>query len=146
MLKKIKVRRECTVSSPITWPPTKTSDGTEKFTTTGSVDICSVLSEIQLIGTSLHVDTTQVSCVWGRIPLMEAARERPEFDIKPTLWALLLIFSSRVSPNVFSTRGYLRKTAGFEIRVFPLLGELPKAIEPHLPAYQLYRGITINRQ
>ena len=28
---------------------------------------------------------------------------------------------------------------GFEIRVFPLLGELPKAIEPHLPACQLYR-------
>ena len=28
---------------------------------------------------------------------------------------------------------------GFEIRVFPLLGELPKAIEPHLPVSQLYR-------
>ena len=28
---------------------------------------------------------------------------------------------------------------GFEIRVFPLLGELPKAIEPHLPVCQLYR-------
>ena len=28
---------------------------------------------------------------------------------------------------------------GFEIRVIPLLGELPKAIEPHLPVCQLYR-------
>ena len=28
---------------------------------------------------------------------------------------------------------------GFEIRAFPLLGELPKAIEPHLPVCQLYR-------
>ena len=28
---------------------------------------------------------------------------------------------------------------GFEIRVFSLLSELPKAIEPHLPVYQLYR-------
>ena len=28
---------------------------------------------------------------------------------------------------------------GFEIRVFPPLGELPKAIEPHLPVCQLYR-------
>ena len=28
---------------------------------------------------------------------------------------------------------------GFEIRVFPLLGELPKAIEPDLPVCQLYR-------
>ena len=27
---------------------------------------------------------------------------------------------------------------GFEIRVFPLLGELPKVIEPHLPVYQSY--------
>ena len=28
---------------------------------------------------------------------------------------------------------------GFEIRVFPLLGELPMAIEPHLSVCQLYR-------
>ena len=28
---------------------------------------------------------------------------------------------------------------GFEIRVFLLLGELPKVIEPHLPVCQLYR-------
>ena len=28
---------------------------------------------------------------------------------------------------------------GFEIRVFPLQGEQPKAIEPHLPVCQLYR-------
>ena len=48
-------------------------------------------------------------------------------------------FSSRLSPEVFSTSGYFRKTAGFEIRVFPLLGELPKAIEPHMPVCQLYR-------
>ena len=27
----------------------------------------------------------------------------------------------------------------FEIRAFPLLGELPKAIEPHLPVCQIYR-------
>ena len=48
-------------------------------------------------------------------------------------------FSSRLSPEVFSTSGYFRKTVGFEIRVFPLLFELPKAIEPHLPVCQLYR-------
>ena len=47
-------------------------------------------------------------------------------------------FSSRLSPEVFSTSGYFRKTAVFEIRVFPLLDELPKAIEPHLPVCQLY--------
>ena len=48
-------------------------------------------------------------------------------------------FSSGLSPEVFSTSGFFRKTAGFEIRVLPLLGELPKAIEPHMPICQLYR-------
>ena len=28
---------------------------------------------------------------------------------------------------------------GFEVRVFPLLGELPKDVEPHLPVCQQYR-------
>ena len=42
-------------------------------------------------------------------------------------------FSSRLSPEIFSTSGY------FRVRVFPLLGELLKAIEPHLPVCQLYR-------
>ena len=48
-------------------------------------------------------------------------------------------FSSRLSTEVFSTSGYFRMTVGFEIRVFPLLGELPKDIEPHLPVCQLSR-------
>ena len=73
--------------------------------------------------------------LWGvPFPLVES-----EFNIKPPLGAPLLIFP----------RGYLLKSLpqvdtsarqrGFEIRVFPLLGELPKAIEPHLPTCQLYR-------
>ena len=48
-------------------------------------------------------------------------------------------FSSRLSPEVSSTSGYFRKTVGFEIRAFLLLGELPKAIERHPPVCQLYR-------
>ena len=62
-----------------------------------------------------------------------------EFNIRPPLGAPLLIFP----------RGYLLKSiphvdtsasqSGYKIRVFPLLGELPKAIEPHLPVCQLYR-------
>ena len=48
-------------------------------------------------------------------------------------------FSMRSSPEVFSTEGYFHKTAGHEIRVFPLLGEMPMATEPHLPVCQLYR-------
>ena len=74
--------------------------------------------------------------MWGvSFPLGEL----PEINIKPPLGAPLLIFP----------RGYLLKSLpqvdtsarqrGFEIRVFPLLGELPKAIEPHLPICQLYR-------
>ena len=68
-----------------------------------------------------------------------AAGERSEFNIKPPIGAPLLIFP----------RGYLLKSfpqvytsarqRWFEIRVFPLQGELPKAIEPHLPDCQLYR-------
>ena len=68
-----------------------------------------------------------------------AAGERSKFNIKPPLGAPLRIF----------LRGYLLKSFPqvdtsarqwwFEIRVFPLIGELPKAIEPHLPVCQLYR-------
>ena len=90
---------------------------------------------------------SEPACAWtphvficgGTIPPWGAAGERSEFDIRPPLGAQLLIFS----------RGYLLKSIpqvdtsarqrGFEIRVFPLLGELPKAIEPHLPVCQLYR-------
>ena len=100
---------------------------------------CNVLPETQFVGTRLRVDTTQVLSVGGSISSCGAAGERSEFNIKPPLGAPLLT----------SPRGYLLKyfpqvdtsarQRGFEIRVFPLLGELPKAIEPHLPVCQLYR-------
>ena len=103
------------------------------------MDGCNVLPEIQLVGTRLRVDTTRVLPVGDSIPPWRAAGERSEFNIKPPLGAPLLIFP----------RGYLLKSfpqvdtsvrqRGFEIIVFPLLGELPKAIEPHLPVCQLYR-------
>ena len=83
------------------------------------------------------MDTTRVLSVGGSGG--GAAGERSELNIKPPLGAPLMIF----------TRGYLLKSfpqvntsarqQGFEIRVFPLLGELPKAIKPHLPVCQLYR-------
>ena len=102
------------------------------------MDGCNVLSETQFVGTRLRVDTTQVLSVGGSLPLVELP-ERSEFDIKPPLGAPLLIFP----------RGYLlmsipqmdtsARQRGFEIRVFPPLGELLKAIEPHLPICQLYR-------
>ena len=48
------------------------------------------------------------------------AKEMPEFDIKSPSRSITLDFSSRLSPEISSTSGYLHKTAGFEIRVFPL--------------------------
>ena len=139
MPKKLKVRRGCTVPSPLTSPSTKKSDGTKDLAMTDSMDGCNVLPETQFVGTHLRVDTTQVLSVGGSLPPWGAAGERSEFKIKPPLGAPLLIFP----------RGYLLKSLphvdtsarqqGFEIRGFPLLGELPKAIEPHLPICQLYR-------
>ena len=100
---------------------------------------CNVLPETQFVWTRLRVDTTWVLSVGGSLPPCGAAGERSEFNIKPPLGAPLLIFP----------RGYLQKSfphvytsarqRGFEIRVFPLLGELPKSMEPHLPVCQLYR-------
>ena len=53
-----------------------------------------------------------------------------------------------MAPLLIFPRGYLLKSfpqgdtsakqRGFGIRVFLLIGELPKATEPHLPVYQLY--------
>ena len=58
---------------------------------------------------------------------MGTAGERPEFDIKPLFGAPLLIFPQG---KIFARQRAL------QIRVF-LLGELPKAIKPHLPVYQI---------
>ena len=103
------------------------------------MDGCNVLPVTQFVGTRLRVDTTWVLYVEGSLPPWGAARERSEFSIKPPLGAPLLI----------CPRGYLLKSFpqvdtssrqwGFEIRVFSLLDELPKAIEPHLPVCLLYR-------
>ena len=103
------------------------------------MDGCNFLPETQFVVTRLRVDTTRVLSVGGSLPPWGADRERSESNIYPPLGALPLIF----------LRGYLLKSIpqvdtsarqrGFEIRVFPLLGELPKTIETHLPVSQLYR-------
>ena len=130
------MRWGCTVPSPLTWPSTTKCDDTKTFAMTGSVDGCSVLPEIQYVLTSCAFSPHVLSVV-RFLPSTGAAAERSEFDIKPHLKAPLL--------NV--PRGYLLKTfphgaisamqQGFELRVFLLLGDLPKAIEPHLPVCQL---------
>ena len=101
------------------------------------MDGCNVLSETQSVWTHLHIDTTQVQYVGVPFPNV-AAGEEPEADIKPPLGTPLQIFSSRISPELHYTKGYLHKTAMVQNQSFHLLAEPPKDIEPHLPASQLY--------
>ena len=70
---------------------------------------------------------------WG------AAGERSEFIIKPPLGDPLLIFPRGYLLKSFPQVDTSARQRGVEIRVFPLLGELPMAIEPHLPICQLCR-------
>ena len=103
------------------------------------MDGCNVLPETQFVGTRLRVGTTWVLFVGGFLPPCGAAGERSEFNIKPRFGAPLLIFPRGYLLKSFPQVDISARQQGFEIRVFPLLGELPKAIEPHLPVCQLYR-------
>ena len=106
---------------------------------TDSIDGCNVLPETQFVGTRLRVDTTQVLSVGGTLLPLGAAGERSEFSIESPLGAPLLIFPRGYLLKSFPQVDTSARQRGFEIIVFPLLGELPKAIEPHLPVCQLYR-------
>ena len=106
---------------------------------TKSMDGCYILPETQFVRTRLRVDTTRVLSVGGTITPWGAAGERLKFDIKPPLGAPLLIFPRGYLLKSFPQVDTSARQRRFEIRVFPLLGELPKAIEPHLPVCQLYR-------
>ena len=139
LLKKLKVRRGCTVPRPLTWPSTKKSDGTKDFLTTDSMDRCNVLLETQFVGNHLREDITQVLSVGVPFPLGGAAGERSDFNIKQPIGAPLLISPWGYLLTSFPQEDTSAKQRGLEIRVFPLLGELPKGIEPHLPVCQLCR-------
>ena len=75
----------------------------------------------------------------GTLPPCGATGERSEFNIKPPFGAPLLIFPRVYLLKTFPQVDTSARQLGCEIIVFPLLGELPKAIEPHLPVCQLYR-------
>ena len=75
----------------------------------------------------------------GSLPPCGAAAERSESNIKPPLGAPLLIFPRGYLQKSFPQVDTSARQRGFEVRVFPLLGELPKATEPHLPVCQLCR-------
>ena len=77
--------------------------------------------------------------VGGSLPPWGVAGERSEFSIKPPLGAPLMIFPRSYLLKTFPQVDTSARQRGFEIRVFPLLGELPKTIEQHLPVFQSYR-------
>ena len=118
--------------------PTKKLYDTKEFSMTNSMDGCYVLPEMQFVGTRLRVPPHRFFCggfpyPWG------AAGERSEFNIKPPLGAPLLIFHRGYLLKSFPQVDTSARKRGVEIRVVRLLGELPKAIKPHLPDCQLYR-------
>ena len=61
---------------------------------------CSVLPETQFVRSHLRVDTTRALSLGGPHSTNGDTGEMPEFDIKPSIWAPLMIFS----------RGYLLKS------------------------------------
>ena len=138
VLNKFNVRRGCTVPSQLTWPSTKKSSGTEKFVTTRSVMVAMSCQRPSLSGPAFAW-TPHMFYLWGYPFPIRAAIEWPEFDIKPSLGIPLLIFSCGHLLKSFPHVGTSASQRVFEIIVFPLLGELPKAIEPQLPICQLYR-------
>ena len=97
------------------------------------------MPEAQFVGTRLRVDTIRILSVWGVPSPCGSAGERSELSIKPPLGAPLLIFSRGYLLKSFPQVDISARQWGFEIRVFPLIGELQRAIEPHLPVSQLCR-------
>ena len=109
----------------------------KKLWMTGSVHGGNIPPETQFIETRLRVDTTPVLSIGGSLPNMGAAGERPDIDVKPRLGAPLMIFPRDYLLKSYTQGDSSARQRGFEIRV-PLLSELPKAVEPHLPVCQLY--------
>ena len=103
------------------------------------MDGCNVLPETQFFGTRLRMDTTRVLSVRGFLHPWGDAGERSELSIKPPLGAPLMIFLRGYLLMSFPQVDTSARQRGFEIRVFHLLGELPKAIEPNQSVRLLYR-------
>ena len=84
--------------------------GTEDFAITSSVDGRSILMETQFVWTRLPVNTTRLLSVGVPFPLWELLERRQSLH-QSTFRGSTPDFSLRLSPNVFSTRRYFRKTA-----------------------------------
>ena len=116
--KDVQSEKGCTVRSPLTRPSAKKSDGTKELATTDSMDNCSLLHEIQLVGASLRVDTTRDVFVGVHSPFW-SCRSEVRVKHQTAFRGSTPDFSSRLSPEVLATRGYLRKTAGAFNQSFP---------------------------
>ena len=104
------VRRGCTVPSTPTWPLNKKSDGTETFATTSSVDGYSVLPETKFVGDPpAHGHHTRFLCKRFPPPYGNYRREA-RFGHQNAYRGFTPDFSSSLSSEVFSTRGYFHKT------------------------------------
>ena len=137
MLKKCRVRRGCTVPSPLTWPPLR-NPITQKLATTGSVDGCSVLPEAQFFGIRQRVDITWVLSVGGSLPRWNLL-ERGHSLTPNRHYGLHSCFFLEVTSLSLFHKAILPQDSGDLKVVFHLLGELPRSMEPHLPACQLCR-------
>ena len=75
--------------------------------------------------------------VGGSLPPCGAAGERSELNIKPPFGTPLLMYRRCYFLKSFPQVDTSAKQRRLEIRVFPLLGELPTAIQSHLHDCQL---------
>ena len=133
MPKKFKVRRRCTVSSSlkIRWHKRACDDRPNGWLQCPVGD--PVCRDPPARGHHTGFMCGEFPSPWG------AAGERSEHSIKLPLGSPLLIIHRGYLLKSFPQVDTSARQRGFEISVFPRLGELPKAIEPHLPACQLYR-------
>ena len=117
LLKKVKVRRGFTVCSPITWPFTKKYDGTEKFVMT-SIDHTDqhrgwfqrragdpVCQDPPAHGHHISFICMGFLQLWNMPERGQSLTSIPFRGSTPD-------YSSKLSPDVFSTRGYFHKAAG----------------------------------
>ena len=102
-----------------------------------SMNGCNVLPDTWFVGTRICVDLTRFALVGGSLPIMELP-ERIQSLTTNCLYGLhySLFLPQRYFLKYSSQDDSLARQRGIG---FPLLGELPKAIEPQLPICQLYR-------
>ena len=134
MLNKHKVRRGCTVPSPLTWLSTKKSDGTESCEDRFNGWLQRSAGDPDCRDTSARGYQMDLS-MGVPFPPTGVNGERQELGNKLPLGAPLLTCPRDFLLKSFPQRDTSARLLAFEIRVFLILGELPKVIEPDFPYY-----------